>query len=502
MGEVFGFDILSIFTWMNLLAIIFGTFVGMIIGALPGLGAALAIVLLLPLTYAMEPLAAILMLLATYQAAEYGGSISAILLGVPGTPAAAATVLDGNPLGKKAPGKALAYSLYASTIGGIFGGLVLMFLSIPLTSFALSLSAPEFFLIAILGLIGVVGLSSTDATKSLISAVLGLMTATIGMDLISGTSRFTFNRLELMEGVNMVVLLVGLFAFSEFLIMISKDLDTRYKMKPTDLKTKLTLKEFKGVARPISIGSITGSIIGIIPGMGAGPSAWFAYSAARSTSKSQETFGKGNPEGIAAPESANNATVGGALVPLLSLGIPGSPTTAIIMGAFIIHGLQPGPGLLSSESNLVYGIFYGFILTTIAMFVCGKLLTSLFSRVLVVPNPYLIPIVIALSMIGVFTARGLFFDLWFGFVLGIIAFLLRKLDFSIPAFVLAFVLGPIIESSLRQSLILSSGSYSIFFTRLPSLVIIFIIVLIILFSIRSSLKKKKQKIESQQANEG
>jgi putative tricarboxylic transport membrane protein len=489
--DLFGFNIVSLFTWSNILAIAFGTFVGMLIGALPGLGATLAIVLLLPLTYTMEPLASILMLLAAYQAAEYGGSISSIILGIPGTPAAAATVLDGNPLAKQSsPGKALAYSLYASTIGGLFGGLVLLFLSVPLVKLALAMSDPEFFLIGILGLIAVVALSSRDVTKSLISVVLGLMAGTVGMDIISAAPRFTFGRPELMDGINIIALLVGMFAFSEILVMVSEELRKKYVTDRTGLKTKLTMKEFKRVVKPIGIGSVIGSIVGIFPGMGAGPASWFAYSEAKRVSKKPEEFGKGSPEGIAAPEAANNAVVGGALVPLLSLGIPGSASTAIIMGAFIIHGLQPGPRLFSTEVELVYGIFYGFLLTTFAMFILGKYITTLFARVLTVPNPILVPTVLVFSIIGIYAAHYLFFDLWFALLIGLISFIARKLDFSLPSFILAFVLSPIIEESFRRSLILSEGSYSIFFTRFYSILILLIILAIVVVSI---IKWRKEK---------
>lgn len=482
--ELFGFDISIIFSLSNLMAILIGTFVGMLIGALPGLGAAIAIVLLLPLSYGMEPLASILMLLATYQAAEYGGSISSIMLGIPGTPAAAATLLDGNRLARKSsPGKALAYSLSASTIGGIFGGLVLIFFSLPLSKFALVISDPEFFLIGLLGLIAVAGLSSRDTIRSFISVVLGLMAGTVGQDLFTGENRFTLGQIELMDGISLVALLVGMFAFSELFKMVNEDLDTKYTVSKQNLKTNLTMNEFKSVIKPKFIGSTIGSVIGIFPGLGSATASWFAYSAAKRYSKKPETFGQGNPEGIAAPESANNATVGGALVPLLTLGIPGSPATAIIMGAFIIHGIQPGPKLFSTNVTLVNGIFYGFLLTTIAMFIVGKFITPVFARVIKVPNPILIPIVLVLSIIGIFVARNMFFDIWFGILIGILSFILVKLQFSLPSFILGFILCPIIEESLRRALLLSNGSYSIFITRPYSIIILCIILIFLIFTV-------------------
>lgn len=476
--DVLGIDFGSLFALQNLLALLLGTFVGLVIGALPGLGATVAVVLLLPLTYSMSPLASILMLIAAYQGAEYGGSISSVILGIPGTPAAVATVIDGNAMARKgAPGKALGYSLAASTVGGIAGGLVLLFLSVPLARLAVRFSDPEFFLIGVLGLIAVAALSSSDGVKSAISVVLGLMVGTVGLDVFTGFQRYTFDRLELMEGINMVALLIGMFAFSEIFSMISNDLDKRYSSRAANLGTRLSLKEWLGVSKAISIGSLVGSLVGIFPGMGAGPASWFAYIQAKRRSRNPQEFGRGSAEGIAAPEAANNATVGGALVPLLALGIPGSPSTAIIMGAFIIHGIQPGPNIFRANADLVSGIFYGYILATLVMYALGRMVTSLFARSLTIPNTILVPVVLALSIIGTFASKGLFFDLWLALAVGAASFFLRQLNYSLPSFILAFILSPIIEQSLRRSLILSDGSYTIFVERPYSLAIVAIIAL-------------------------
>src|SRR5699024_3511125 len=277
-----------------------------------------------------------------------------ILLGIPGTAMAAATQLDGYPYAQnKSPGKALAYSLTASTIGGIFGGLVLIFLSKPLTIFALKLGEPEYFLLGFIGLLAVAALGSNDANKAFISIILGLMAATIGIDTFTGLPRFTGGVLELYDGINIIALVVALFAFTEIFKMLSKDINKKSKLNSTDLKVHISFKEFKGVTNSIGLGSVIGSLVGIIPGLGSNASSWFAYMAAKNMSKEPGTFGKGNPEGIAAPESANNATVGGALLPLLTLGIPGSASIAIIAGAFIIHGIQPGPQVLTNNKELI-----------------------------------------------------------------------------------------------------------------------------------------------------
>lgn len=489
-------DWVNLFSMSNVIAIIIGTFVGLLIGALPGLGITIAIVLLLPLTYMMSPLASILLLLAAYQSAEYGGSISSIILGIPGTPPAAATVLDGYPMSKNySPGKAISYSLTASVVGGIFGGLVLIFLSIPLSKFAIKLYDPEFFLLGILGLLGVAALGSEDKIKSLISVVMGLMVGMIGMDMFSGQRRFTEGYLELMSGVSLIAVVVGVFALTEIFAMISNNLEKKYKADASTLKGGLTFSEIKRIIKPIGIGSTVGVIVGIFPGMGSGPSAWFSYALAKKASRTPETFGQGNPEGIAAPESANNATVGGSLLPLLTLGIPGSPATAIIMAAFIIHGIRPGTQIFEGDTSLVNGIFAGFIVTTIFLYIVGRTLTPLFSRVVIITADKLVPIVLMLALVGVFVSNRLIFDVWVALIIGIVFFFFKLLHYSLPSFVLGFILSPIIEEGLRRTLVLTDGSYAVFVTRSYSLIILAVILLIIALSVYQTLKKPSTKIQ-------
>lgn len=475
----------------NLLAIVFGTVAGLFFGVIPGLGAVVGIAMLLPLTYTMEPLQSILMLVALYQAAEYGGSISGIVLGVPGTAAAVATALDGNAMAKKGfPGKALGFSLTASTIGGLIGAIILMSLTVPLSTITYNFADPEYFLLGLLGLVCIASLGSENMFKSFISVLLGLLLSTVGIDSFTGLERFTFGNVNLMEGVTMIALLVGLFAISEVMSMLQDDLNKRYVTDTKRTKVAITWKEFQYVRRNIFKGSILGAIIGIIPGLGASAAAWLTYTEAKRTSKTPETFGKGEPNGIATPESANNAAVGGALVPLLTLGIPGSAATAVILGAFMIHGIQPGPLVFKEDPNLINGIFWGFFIAAIMMYIFGKYTTSLWARLLTIPNYILIPIVLFVSLIGSFVARANTFDVWLALIVGIIAFLMKKLDFSLPALVLAFILGPLIEEGLRRSLMLSSGSYSIFFTRGYSLVILSLIILVLGSTIYRKLKSK------------
>ncbi len=492
--EVFGYDITLLFTWEIVIFMLLGTFVGMVCGALPGLGVITAIVLLFPITYTISPLAAILMLLAAYQSADYAGSIASITLAIPGTPQAAATILDGRPLAlKESAGKALSYSLTSSTVGGLVGGLVLIFLSKPLANFALKISAPEFFLIGVLGLLAVGMLSSENKVNSMISVILGLMFGTVGLDRMTGVGRMTYGQMHIMDGINLVALLVGVFAVSEIFNMVKEGLNKTHADTKTKIKTGLTWKEWKGTIKPNAIGSTIGGIVGIFPGLGATAASWVAYAVSKKFSKHPETYGSGNPEGIVAPESANNSVVGGAMAPMLALGIPGSASIAIIMGAFIVHGIRPGPNVFLTNPDLVNGIFYGFLLTTIAMYFVGRFVTSAFARILMVPNSFLAPIVFVLCLAGVFLTKQSFFDLWFLLIIGIIFFFLKELDFSLPAVVLAFVLSPIIEDSLRRTLILSRGDYSVFVTRPISLTIVLILVGIVGFGVYNAIRKRKKK---------
>lgn len=483
------FDFSTLFTLTNLFVIIIGALIGLVFGAIPGVGSMVIIVLMLPVSFMLDPLPAILLLLSVYQSSEYGGSISSIILGIPGSPSNVATVLDGYPLAKKNnPGKALGFSLFASTIGGLFGGLVLVFLAIPVANFAITLSYPEYFLVATLGILAVAAISSKDIIKSLISGVLGLMAGTVGLDLITGEARFTLGRIELLDGLAMIPIIIGMFAFSEIATMIRENLGKRQNKEKVSVKTGLTLEEYKSVLKPTGLGGVIGSIIGIFPGTGSGTASWFGYSVAKKVSKKPEQFGDGSPEGIAGPESANNAAVGGAILPLLTLGVPGSPTIAIIMGAFIIHGIVPGPHIFTENPTLTYGILFGFLLTSVAMYFSGRIFTPLFSRVLKVPNDLLIPSVLLISIIGVFASNFMFFEIWVALIVGIIAFFMRNLDYSLPAFVLAFVLSNIIEENFRRSLLVSGGDFSIFITRPYSLILVLIILAIIITGI---MKRKK-----------
>lgn len=482
---------LQLFTVENIAFIVLGLLIGLTFGAIPGLGSQITLVLLLPFSFSMNPLAAILMLLAAYQGCEYGGSISAVTLGIPGTPAAAATVLDGYQMtlqGK--PGKAIGYSLICSTIGGFFGAVVLVFISEPIANVAIKMGPSEYTLVGLIGISAVAAMSAKDLNKSLISGVLGLAAATVGADLFTGIKRFTFGLTHLESGLATAMIIIAIFAFPEIYSLVCDKLNDHYAANEMELKTHITAKEMLAVARPTAIGSIVGTFIGIFPGLGSATASWFAYTFSQKSSKQPELFGKGSPEGIAAAESANNACVGGALVPLLTLGVPGSPAIAIIMGAFIMHGIQPGPTVFNSHTDLVNGIFYGFLLTSVLMYVMGKGLTKPFIRLVTFPNQYLIPIVLVFILVGLFSIHYAVIDIVIALIIGSIMFFLNKFGFSGPSFILAFVLCPIVEENFRRALVISGGSYSIFVTRPASAVLLVALIGTIVWSVFKEVKKK------------
>lgn len=449
--ELFGFDILSLINLQNLIAILIGSFAGLLLGSIPGLGSMILLAILLPFTFFLPPAPAILLMLSAYQAGEYGGSISSIIIGIPGTPSATATLLDGHPFAvNESPGKALSYSLQASFIGAIIGSLILIFFSAPVAAFALRWSSPEYFLIGVLGIIAVASLSSKDTIKSFISVILGLMAATVGLDIFSGLPRFTMGYRELLNGISMIALIIGVFGVPEILSMLTEKAIESISIGKENLKGALSWKERSSVAKPTILGALIGTGVGIFPGLGAGTSSWFGYALAKKISASPQTFGQGNPEGIVGPESANNGAVGGALLPLLTLGIPGSPAIAIILGAFIMQGIQPGPGVFNNEKALVYTILFGYFIAAFIMLLCGRLLTPVFARVVTIPNYILGPMVLLITSVGIFVSEGMVFNIWFALIFGLAFYFLLKLDYSAPAFVLAFVLGPIIEKTFAD----------------------------------------------------
>ena len=471
-GLLIGLD--AVLTMKGLLAVVIGTALGIVIGALPGIGPSLGIALLIPFTYNLDPTTSLILMICLYQGAEYGGSITAILVSTPGGAAAAATVLDGYAMNRKGQGgKAIGASLTASAIGGLLSAAAVVVLTPPLASVALSFGPPEYFALGMFGIGMVSSLSAESPLKGWLVAVLGLVLVTIGIDPISGTARFTMGSYELLEGIPYITALIGLFAITEVFNMIDEG-EPKHDVTKRLAGTYLTLRDTIRIMPATLRGSLIGTILGIVPGLGATVAAWMAYDQEKRWSKHPETFGKGEIKGVAAPEAANNAVVGGNLVPLLALGIPSSPTAALLMGALIIHGLQPGPQLFVKAPEVVYGIYAGLAASIVSVYVLGQLAMPVWVRVVAVPNAILAPITFALAIVGAYAMRNMVFDVWLALAFGVVGYVLKKYRFPLPPLVLALVLGYMIESNFRRSLLMAGGSASIFLERPISLVLLLI----------------------------
>jgi len=483
---------LSILVPKVLLLNFIGVGVGIVVGALPGLTTTMAVAILVPLSFGMNPVSAFALLLGIYAGAVYGGSISAILIKTPGTPAACATIFDGYPLCQQGKaGEALAWATICSAIGGCIGVIFLIFLSPLITKFALRFSAPEYFGLAVFGLTIIISISGDDLVKGLSSGFLGILISTIGLDPIRGIPRFTFNQIYLLSGISLISALIGLFAVSEVLSVTEKIFQQVYVIKE---KIKITLpkwSEIKHNGGLIIKSGIIGTFIGALPGAGADIAAFVAYNEAKRSSKTPERFGKGAIEGLIAPETANNAVTGGAMIPLLSLAIPGDPVTAVLLGALMIHGLRPGPLLLTENPEVVYSFFASLFVANIFLIFLGILGARYFVRVLYLSKKLLIPIILVLCIVGSYAVSNNLFDVKLTIIFGVLGYIMQKLNFPIAPVVLGIVLGPIAEVSMRQALIMSKGNYAIFFIR-PISIVLLILAIICLYI---SFKQRKSKTE-------
>ncbi|WP_148253125.1 tripartite tricarboxylate transporter permease [Aidingimonas lacisalsi] len=485
---------------MNLLILMSAVFIGFVGGALPGISGVILVVILLPVTYGMDATSAFMLLTAIYGSTVFSGLITAILYRAPGTPEAVMTSFDGYPMTQRGEaGKALGIGVLSSAIGGLVGTIALIVFTPLLASVALKFSSPEYFALAILGLTVVASLGG-KLMYGLIGAGMGLFIATIGIDPLTGTSRYTFGSLNLAEGIGLIPMIVGLFAISE----VMKRATGGHVHQPL---TKVNVKIFdstimRKIAATLSRSSILGVAIGILPGIGASTAAMVSYSEAVRWSKHPEDFGKGIPEGIAAPEAANNAAAMGALVPLFALGIPGSGTTAIILGAFIMHGLQPGPMFMASSSELIYAVFAGLFIVNFMILLFSKPFITLFTKLLNIPYSALGPIIIMCCIVGTYSVRNSMFDVWLMLGFGVLGFLLEKLRFPLVAIILGLVLGPIAESELRRSLAMSQGDMTIFMSRPISATLIGIACALLTVSILVPLYKryKKRRLYSESAS--
>ena len=448
------------FLWMNL-----GVFIGSVFAAIPGLSVILCVILFLPLTYRLSAIPGMMFLLGIYCAGGYGGSVSAILINTPGTPHAAATMMDGNPLSKKGRTKAaLKIALYASTIGGIFSALMLLFLGPQVAKVAAMLGTAEYFMVCLFGLTIIAGVAGKSIIKGLISAGLGLLISCVGADPMTSYDRFTFGVNRLYLGLDLAICLIGLFALVEILSKAElKPAALRMDVKKFEDDGKITKEERKRMVLPIALSSLIGTMVGIIPGTGASEASWFSYNTAKNMSKHKEEFGNGSVEGIAAAEAANNAVTGATLIPLLTMGIPGDGTVAIMLSALMINGLNPGLSLFTTQGDIMYAIMIGLIFVNIFMLLQGKSLTKLFAKVVSIPQEILTPIIIIFCFAGAYSVNKSFFDVGVVLVFGALAWILKKLDFPSVPILLGMVLGKMTETNFRRALLLSDGSLSIFF---------------------------------------
>ena len=459
-----------------------GIVIGLVIGILPGLGPPIAIALALPFTFYLDTVPSLVLLLGIYSAAIYGGSISAIAVGIPGTGAAIATVEDGHRMFKAGRGgEALGFSLAGSIIGGLVAVVCLAFIAPLLAEFAIKFGPREYLAVSVFGLAVVVRVAGENMFKGLLVGGLGVFLTTWGLDELNGAERYTFGTYNLYEGIPLVPFLVGLFAMSEVMIGAERALA---KIEFTRASLTVRLPGLGTLARMKDLllrSSLIGTVIGIIPGEGAAVGAFFAYSEAKRRSPHPEKFGTGIPEGIVAPETANNATVGGALVPTLTLGVPGSPAAAVLLGAFLIQGLVPGPALFSERLDLMYAIFIGLFVINILMLVIGLAAIRFAAQLIRVPTPVIVPTVMLLSFVGIYSVSHSLFNVGVLLAAGVLGYVVRKLGYSIAPLSIGFVLGPILENSLRQSLTIADGSVAVFFASPIALAIYAVLALTIVW---------------------
>ena len=449
----------------NLLACFVGVFIGTLIGVLPGIGSVATISLLFPVTYAMSPTSSIIMMAGIYYGAMYGGSTTSILVNIPGEAASVVTCLDGHQMACQGrAGPALGIAAFGSFIAGTFSVVGIMLLGPPLASIALRFGPPEIFGLLILGFTMVTYLGGGSRLKSAAMAILGLFLGTIGLDPITATPRLTYGSITLMDGLGLVPMIMGLFGIAEVLLNIEKEL--KQEVFQTQIKGLFpNRQDWRDSAGAITRGSLLGFFLGILPGMGTIIPSFISYALERRLSKHPEKFGKGAIEGVAGPESANNSATGGSMIPLLTLGIPPNVVMAVLMGAFLIHGVQPGPLLIKEHPEIFWGVVTSMYVGNAMLLVLNLPLIGLWVQLLKVPYRILFPLILLLCVVGVYSLSVNIWDIVIMLVFGGVGYLMKKFDYEPVPLVLAFVLGRMVEESLRQSLVLSRGSLKILVTR-------------------------------------
>lgn len=484
-----------------IIALLVGVIGGMIIGVIPGLGPSVGIALLLPISFSMSPTAALVMMTSMYTTGVYGGSITAVLCHTPGTAASAATTMDGYEMTKQGRGmEAISVVTVGSVVGGIIGAICLILFAPALGKISLMFSCLEYFLVACFGVLVVSGLTGDNQAKGIFSALLGLLIGCVGMDSISGVSRFTFGQLWLEDGLDSTPILIGLFSISQVLVLVQKLMKGSGSTIVEDPSAGLQGKRWhkgntKLLAPTMARSSIIGAFIGFIPAAGCSIAAWISYSIAKQTSKKPEEFGKGSIVGIAASESANNAACGGALIPLFTLGIPGSPVTAILYGALLMHGLQPGSDLFTgAKAPMTYAIFLGFLFANILMGIIGVSMAKQMARICLVPNSVLVPIIVALACIGTYALSNSMYEVVIMLVFGLLGYLMKIYGFEPAPLVLGVVLADILESNFRRTLIMAApkgGLIPYFLTRPISMIIVVVIIGFALVPVVKKIRARK-----------
>ncbi len=483
-----------------LVAILLGLSLGILIGVLPGMGPLLGVVLAIPFTFYMDPVPAIALLLGIYQGGNYGGAITATVLGIPGTPMAAATLLDAYPMALRGlASEAVTLAAVASFFGTVFSAILLILISKTLARIAIGFGPAETMSLALLGLTAIAALSRGSLIKGLIAGLFGLSIATIGNDPITGFTRFNFGRTELEGGVTLVSLFMGIFAVSELMVQIEKPI----RAFQTTKRLGVAFSMFKTLGTKI-FGYIRSSIVGVgigsIPVVGNTTSSFLSYKLAKDFSKHPESFGKGEPDGVIASEAANSACTGGALIPMLALGIPGDPVVAVVMGGMLIQGLAPGPTLFFTQAETLTGIFAAFLVGAVLLLPIGLASISVFIRVLKIPLSILLAAVLALIIIGTFLVQRHVFDLWQLWFFGAVGYAMRKTGFSLVPVVIGFVLGPIFEVNLRRTTIVMSGDFFGYIAGRPvALGVLILCVIVLLLPLAQNLYLQRTKLRAERA---
>jgi putative tricarboxylic transport membrane protein len=451
-----------------------GVLLGIVVGAVPGLTATLAISLLLPLTFTLPAAPAIVMMTGIFTGGIYGGSIAAITLRIPGAPASAMTMLDGHAMAQQGrAGSAIALATTSSFVGGIAGGVALVLFAPQLARVALEFQSPEMFALVVLALTAVATITPESLAKGAAATVIGLMLATVGIDHLVPVPRFTFGSVNLLVGVPLIPVVIGLFAVTELLQQSGEaDRDVGSATGIALGSTAAWWADVRAAGWPTFVKSpVIGTLVGALPGAGAAMAAFLSYSEARRSSKHPERFGTGIPEGIVAPEAANNAMTGGAFIPLLAFGIPGDAVTAVILGGLVIHGITPGPQLFAGADGLVNVLFGAYFLSYVLILVFGLLLTPVFSRITRVPRAVLFPLIGSLAVVAAYTSEGTAFAIYLTVGVGVLGYLMRRFGYPLIPVLLGLILGPMLESNFRRSMILSEGDPTVF-VRSPVAVVI------------------------------